>query len=101
MQTFKCNTELIEGHLKLLFSGFLTLHNAREIKNFLSNLTGEFQTINIQVREVSGVDVSFLQIIEAFRSSQVNAGRKVKISMDMSYDLKSLFSNAGISYPVK
>jgi MFS superfamily sulfate permease-like transporter len=101
MQTFKCKTEITDGHLKLVFSGFLTLQNAKEIKTVLINLNDEHQSIDIQVKEASGIDVSFLQIIESFRISQVNAGRKVKIAMDLPYDLKTLLSNAGVAYPVK
>jgi MFS superfamily sulfate permease-like transporter len=101
MQTFNCKTERTEGRLKMMFSGYLTLQNAKEIKNYLVTLDNEFQSIDIHVKEASGIDVSFLQMIESFRITHANEGRKVKITMDLPYDLKTLLSNAGVVYPVK
>jgi hypothetical protein len=97
MQNFTCKTEVTDGHLKLAFSGYLTLQNAREIKTVLAGKNDDFHSVDIHAYEVSGIDVSFLQLIEAFRLAQTIAGRKARITFDLPYDLKTLLANAGVA----
>lgn len=105
MQTFELKTDVTEDpsgrKMKMVFKGYLTLQNAKEIKLALQNYVGDFKTVELLAKEVSGIDVSFLQIIESYRKSHEADGRKVKISMDLPYDLKTLLGNAGIAYPIK
>lgn len=105
MQTFDLKTDVTEDtsgkKMKMVFTGYLTLQNAREIKSALKNHVGDYKTVELTARNVSGIDVSFLQIIESYRKSHEVDGRKVKIIMDLPYDLKTLLGNAGIAYPLK
>ncbi len=105
MQTFNFKTDVTEDSngkkIKLIFTGYLTLQNAREIKSTLLNQIGDYQQVELMARDVSGIDVSFLQILESYRLSNERAGKKVKILMDLPYDLKTLLANAGVSYPLK
>lgn len=105
MQTFTFRTDIDEDSsgkkIKLLFTGSLTLPNARDIKNALENQVDDFNTVELTAKEVSGIDVSFLQIIESYRNTKESEGKNIRILMDLPYDLKTLLANAGIAYPLK
>jgi len=105
MQTFNFKSDVFEDSsgkkMKLTFTGYLTLQNAREIKTTLQNQAGDYKEIELWARDVAGIDVSFLQIIESFRKTITQEGKNMKILMDLPYDLKTLLTNAGISYPIK
>ncbi|MFW5759098.1 MAG: STAS domain-containing protein [Bacteroidota bacterium] len=105
MQDFKFTSNIYEDSgepvMKMVFEGALTLSNASEIKKILKEQKQEFTQIALMVKNVVGLDVSFLQIIESWKKSLENNGGKVKIQMDLPYDLKTLLSNAGITYPHK
>jgi len=105
MQDFKFTRNVSEDSgesvMKMVFEGALTLSNANEIKKILEEQKQEFSQIALMVKNVAGLDVSFLQIIESWKKSLENNGGKVKIQMDLPYDLKTLLSNAGIVYPHK
>lgn len=105
MQTFNFKADISEDSsgkkIKLIFTGYLTLQNAREIKNVLENQMDDFNNVELTAKEVTGLDVSFLQIIESYRKTHQAEGKNIKILMDLPYDLKTLLANAGIAYPLK
>ncbi|TVQ14692.1 MAG: hypothetical protein EA361_07150 [Bacteroidetes bacterium] len=105
MQTFKLQTDVSEDgkgkKIRMIFSGYLTLQNAAEIKATLQPINGDFANLELCARDVAGIDVSFLQMIESYRKTHEGDGKKVKILMDLPYDLKTLLANAGIAYPLK
>lgn len=105
MQTFNLQTDVSEDgkgkKIRMIFSGYLTLQNATQIKTTLQQQNGDFDNVELWAKDVSGIDVSFLQILESYRQTHNVEGKKVKIMMDLPYDLKTLLANAGIVYPVK
>ncbi len=105
MQTFTFKSDISEDStekkITLVFTGNLTLQNAEEIKNTLEGQKGDFNHVELTAREVSGIDVSFLQILESYCNTHQAKGRNVRILMDLPYDLKTLLANAGIAYPLK
>jgi hypothetical protein len=105
MQTFNIKSDVTEDStgkkIKLVFTGYLTLQNAKEIKSVLQNQSGDFMSVELMAKEVAGIDVSFLQIVESYRKANHEGGKKVKILMDLPYDLKTMLANAGIEYPIK
>lgn len=105
MQTFNFKSDVSEDSLgkkiKLVFTGYLTLQNAKEIKTTLQSQLGDYKSVELMAKDVSGIDVSFLQIIESYRKTNQDEGKKVKIMIDLPYDLKTLLANAGIAYPIK
>ncbi len=105
MQTFNLHTDVTEDgsgrKIRMVFSGYLTLQNAKQIKENLQKQNGDFENVELWAKDVSGIDVSFLQILESYRMRHTAEGKKVNIKMDLPYDLKTLLANAGIAYPVK
>ncbi len=105
MQTFGFKTDITDDpqgkKARMTFSGYLTLQNAREIRSVLQNHTGDYKSVELMAKDVSGIDVSFLQILESFRKTLEEQGKNIKIFFDLPYDLKNLLANAGIAYPVK
>jgi hypothetical protein len=105
MQTFSLQSDIHEDSvgkkIRLAFTGYLTLQNAKEIKSALLQHGNDFRSADLHAHDVEGIDVSFIQVIEAFRKATYLEGKQVKISLDLPYDLKTLLANAGISYPNK
>lgn len=105
MQTFTFQTDVSEDDkgkkIRMIFSGYLTLQNASQIRTTLKEQNRDFENVELWAKDVSGIDVSFLQILESYRQTHSVEGKKVKILMDLPYDLKTLLANAGIVYPVK
>ncbi len=105
MQTFTFQTDVSEDDkgkkIRMIFSGYLTLQNASQIRTTLEEQNRDFENVELWAKDVSGIDVSFLQILESYRQTHSVEGKKVKILMDLPYDLKTLLANAGIVYPVK
>ncbi len=105
MQNFTFKSDLTEDSngkkMKITFSGYLTLQNAKEIKSTLQCQQAEVKDVEIMAKDVSGIDVSFLQIVESYRKSIQDEGKNLRIMMDLPYDLKTLLANAGIAYPIK
>ena len=103
MQNFTFTTHTSEegNQLKMVFGGNLTLQTAAHIKQTLEAQKGDYASFTMTVKEVTGLDVSFLQIIESFKKMLEQEGKKLSIYMDLPYDLKNLLANAGISYPLK
>lgn len=105
MQNFTFHKEVSEDSqgkkTQMIFAGYLTLQNARQIKDTLQNQSWDYKSVELMAHDVKGIDVSFLQILESFRKSIEDKGHKAKILMDLPYDLKTIMANAGIVYPVK
>lgn len=105
MQTFTFQTDVSEDDkgkkIRMIFSGYLTLQNASQIRTTLEEQNRDFENVELWAKDVSGIDVSFLQILESYRQTHSVEGKKVKVLMDLPYDLKTLLANAGIVYPVK
>lgn len=105
MQNFTFTTHLSDesgvSRLKMTFGGHLTLQNATQIKSSLQSQQANHENFQLIARDVSGLDVSFLQIIESYRRTLEEEGKKVSIVLDIPYDIKVLLANAGIEYPVK
>ncbi len=105
MKQFKCTTEKLQDDkgelLNITLSGSLTLQSASDIKKALSEIKGSFESLIIKTKEVDSIDISFIQIVEAYRKTKVSEGVNVKIIMDLPYNAKTLLANAGIAYPSK
>jgi hypothetical protein len=101
MQNFKvtASADAKSKELKIIFEGDLNLQNTTQIKIALQEGSVGFDTIEISGKEITAIDLSFVQIVEAFRKSET--GKKVKVILDLPYDMKTLLGNAGINYPNK
>ncbi|MFN3555445.1 MAG: hypothetical protein ACK4VN_05735 [Bacteroidales bacterium] len=105
MQTFTFTTQRTEDKdqngLRLIFQGNLTLQNAGQIKALLKSQDIPSEHCQIVAKDVAGMDVSFLQIVEAYKEHLRQEGKKVSVIIDLPYDLKTLMVNAGIEYPAR
>ncbi len=105
MQTFTILTPKSENandkEIKIVLEGDLSLQNAAQIKKALVGKDKKFQSVEITCRDITAIDVSVIQILEAYRKSITAAHKMIKIVMDLPYDLKTLLDNAGLKYQSK
>jgi ABC-type transporter Mla MlaB component len=84
-----------DGGIDLVFSGQLTINNIEKITTEIKTILEKPTAINIQVKEVENLDLTFVQLIYSIKNSGKKNNFKVTLSVSLSEELKSLVANAG------
>jgi ABC-type transporter Mla MlaB component len=84
-----------DGGIDLVFSGQLTINNIEKITAEIKTILEKPTAINIQVKEVENMDLTFVQLIYSIINSGKKDNFKVTLSLSLSEELKSLVANAG------
>jgi anti-anti-sigma regulatory factor len=66
-----------EGRVRL--QGSLTLRDAKQLQGLLQDAISASREVEVDVREVSGVDVSIIQLIASARKSAEQRGRNLTL----------------------
>jgi len=77
---------------KLNIEGDLTLKNIKEIKDKLIANTKAYKNLNIQVKKVDNLDITFIQLIISIKKSF----HKVLINTEIPDHAKGIISNSGL-----
>jgi anti-anti-sigma factor len=102
MKAFQLTHKLIssdknEKVLELHLQGELSLYHAAEIRDeLLQALMGDYRQVHLQIEEVSALDASFLQILEALKKTLQRSHASLQLRADLPYNLKTLLENAGV-----
>lgn len=86
--------------IHMIFEGLLTLQNAPLIKESLKEPLHEYDSVDLIAKDVTGIDVSFLNILKSFKEFLENQGKKVNVRIEMPYNLNRIISETGISFPM-
>lgn len=78
---------------KLIFEGSLSLQEADIIKNCLLTTFTDYDIIDIQLINITQLDIIPIQLLKAFVNSYAN--KKVKIDSDVPFDIKIILERAG------
>ncbi|TVQ86180.1 MAG: hypothetical protein EA393_12535 [Bacteroidetes bacterium] len=102
MENFKftssCCDETGDAKIQMIFEGMLTLQNAELIREHLDKTNLRFESVDLFAKDVTGIDVSFLKMLENFKNYLEKQGKKVNINLEVPFDLKRMLVNAGIPY---
>ena len=77
---------------KLTFEGDLTLKNIKEIKDKLFESTKAYKALNIQVKKVDNLDITFIQLLIAVKKSF----SKVTINTEIPKHAEGIINNSGL-----
>jgi len=80
---------------KLIIEGSLSILEAAEIKKCLLSTFNEYDIIDIQLLNITHIDLTLLQLFSAFIGHYPN--KKVAIDSDLPFDLKIIVERAGYS----
>ena len=79
--------------VQILIEGNLSLKNAEKIKNQFLLLDQNEKILEIDIKNVSDLDLSFLQILFSLIK---NVKSEVSVTMSLTDEQKSLLDNAGL-----
>jgi len=94
-ETFNIDYKKNNNELSIVFSGQLTINSITKITDSVKTNISHPSKIEISVKDVENIDLTFIQLIEAIKNSGRKDGYKVTVSMKLSDDLNSLLENAG------
>ncbi len=86
-----------KGSVKLVLEGELTLANASEIKNIFSESANEYEKINISLKNIKSIDLSFVQLLKSLKNNTLKNKKKLEIDYDLSQNILELLNNSGIN----
>ncbi|MFC2138453.1 STAS domain-containing protein [Bacteroidota bacterium] len=77
---------------KISIEGDLTLKNIKEIKEKLLNSTKTYKSLNIQVKKVDNLDITFIQLLIAVKKSF----KAVSINTEIPEHAEGIINNSGL-----
>jgi anti-anti-sigma regulatory factor len=81
----------------LTIGGLLVVENSQHIKiELLGVLSRLDKSVKIEISEVDNIDLSFIQLIVAFRRQLYENGIKFQFNWSLDYDQRLLFENVGL-----
>ena len=101
METFKIKYSNKQGTSEVEFNGQLTINNIDKIAESLKGNLNLGKSLNVVVKDVEGIDLTFIQIIYSLIKRGENEGIEVKTSIEIPNELHQLIINAGFSSLIK
>lgn len=100
MKTYNINFKQLdkkaEKKTEVTIEGNLTLQNATELKESLVQNIKKYNSFIVVVKNVTGIDLSFYQLIESFKKSVKSKEKQIEITYILPAEQKKLFTNCGI-----
>jgi anti-anti-sigma regulatory factor len=87
------STEGSEGRVRL--QGSLTVRDAKQVHGLLQDAISASREVEVDVREVSSVDVSIIQLIASARKSAEQCGRKLVLLTGSSGAFEATLAKTG------
>ncbi len=93
--SFRIKHKDVKGEKTITLSGQLTINSITKLVAEMKDLLQNTSNVNIQVKEVENMDLTFIQMLFAIKNSGKKENYKIKVNMDLSEELTLLISNAG------
>ncbi|MCB2195215.1 MAG: hypothetical protein KQH79_05110 [Bacteroidetes bacterium] len=90
-----------EKKVKITFKNDLTIFSIESIKDQFINAVQKNDVIQLELKDVKNIDLTFMQLIYSLKISSASLKKEVSVNANLSEDIKSLFSNSGISKILK
>jgi anti-anti-sigma factor len=84
-----------EGQIELIFRGEATIQNVAEIKELLLSLQSKGTNLVLNLDELSGVDVPFLQLLCSLHRTAACAGQQLKLTGSVDEEVLTVIDAAG------
>ncbi|MCL2074542.1 MAG: STAS domain-containing protein [Marinilabiliaceae bacterium] len=97
MENFKIKYTNKKETTDVVFSGHLDVTNIEKIVDSLKTNITKGNSLNIKVKEVETLDVTFVQVIFSLVKSGKTEGYEVRTSFDIPKELEQLLVHAGLS----
>ena len=94
-ENFNIDYKRNNNELNMTFTGQLTINSIKKITESVKSQIADQAVINITVKDVDNIDLTFIQLLHSIKNSGKKKGFGVNLSMTLPEDLKSLIINAG------
>jgi ABC-type transporter Mla MlaB component len=81
----------------VFLEGNLLLSNASEVKNEISYAVSKFEHLELVLKNIENIDLSFIQLLYAFRKASLQLDRTISIDLELPADIKALIDNSGFN----
>lgn len=85
-----------KGIAGISVKGELTIKSAEELKQKLTDVPDEFNILDLEITDISAIDLSGIQIIEGFKKTILNKKKRFTLVTKLPDELDMLISRAGI-----
>jgi anti-anti-sigma factor len=89
-------TEKGEGIAGVTLSGELTVRSAEEFKSKMLSLIDQYSILDLSVEGITAMDLSGVQIIEAFKKTIQQKGKRFTLVTVLPEELQLLLARAGV-----
>jgi anti-anti-sigma regulatory factor len=93
--TFKIK-RLKTGDIKLDLAGDLAIKHSIEFKDVLSKCLVEKRNIEISLKEITSIDVTAIQLIQAFKNELISNSIKLSVVLPSNESILLSLRNAGL-----
>lgn len=81
--------------IKLILSGTLNITNVDQARSSLLPVFENFDYLDFQLKEVSSLDLSFIQLLYHFKYSFAQKGKNVTIDSELTGESRKIIVHAG------
>ena len=81
--------------IKIVLSGSLGINNLDQSIEGLLPVFDQFDYLDFQLKEITTLDLSYIQLLYHFKSTYADNGKTVTIYSDLSNDLRKIIVHAG------
>ncbi len=85
-----------QSQTQLLLEGQLVIRNAALIKKELLSALTNSQTLELILKDITKVDMAFLQLLVALHKSAAIAGKRISLDIEPTAYMKSVVENSGL-----
>ena len=90
-----------EKQAKIFLAGDLGISNLEDIVGKFKDLEKDYQEIEINLNEVSVMDLATIQLLLSMKKSCLKHKKKINFNIDLSNDLKILMETTGFFNIIK
>ena len=84
-----------ENKARMVVEKELTIYTVLEIKENFIEALGQYDHLDIQIRNVENIDLSFIQLIESLRKTAEEYEKEISISAELRNETRNLVENGG------
>lgn len=87
-----------KGSGVLSLQGNLTLDHVEQVLKFVREAVGKYTDLRVEVREVVGIDLGFLQVLHALHAHQRERGCDLQVQLTVEPEVAALLRNTGFAH---
>ncbi|HKL38524.1 MAG TPA: STAS domain-containing protein [Bacteroidales bacterium] len=84
-----------ENKARMVVEKELTIYTVLEIKENFLDAINQYNELDVQIKNVENIDLSFIQLIESLRKTAEEYDKKISISAELVDETQTLVDNAG------